>query len=59
MAKLYDPNEELKIDANTATACGMSYGDWRAKGCPEPNGENFEKIKHRRHYSGGRKKRAR
>ena len=36
MAKRYDPNQDLIDAANTASACGMSYGERMAKGCPAP-----------------------
>lgn len=37
MAKKYNPNQDLIEAANTAAACGMSYGEWMAKGCPVPS----------------------
>ena len=37
MAKKYNPNQDLIDAANTAAACGMSYGEWMAKGCPVPS----------------------
>ena len=56
MAKIYNPNEALMKDANKATACGLSYGDWRAKGCPGPTGEKTEKIKCYRKFRRNRTK---
>ncbi len=34
--KTYNPNQDLIDAANTAAACGMSYGEWMANGCPVP-----------------------
>lgn len=36
MAKRYNPNQGLIAAANTAAACGMSYGERMTKGCPAP-----------------------
>ncbi len=45
MAKRYNPNQDLIDAANTAAACGMSYGEWMAKGCPVPSREEKKAVK--------------